>query len=230
MKSNMQLPPPLITVRRSAGKARRYTADGQKLPAAHRLLDIVGGPKTHALMAWARRDALCALRAEMVSALDGGRAASRELLEEALILAERRPVRTRRRRTASEAAMLREKLNAVLRAKRLRRIASGVHGASLRCGFAGTIDAVAVSGRGKFCVIVCRRGEARPEYALEAAALARAFAETYGMKPARVFVALESKAGADMLRPVARRAAWRGFASALALSKNISARVWEKGK
>lgn len=195
---------PAIRARRvQVGSVRFYEIDGALYPSVTSILAVVGKP---ALVAWAKRTALEAVRAQLAD-LETITAAQ---LTQALSLAEDEPERQRdaaasrgtsaHEQLASQLARGGKDEHGVLETLGIRVLATEYTVVSTRFGFAGTCDLVGERGK-EIVVLDWKTGGVWPEHALQLGAYAIAIEEMTGHAPAAGYVI-----GLRSARPVIHRA------------------------
>lgn len=211
---------PQIDARRVQIGGKRFYAVGSALyPSITTVLSVVGKP---ALVAWAKRVALEAVRAHL-AAYD---TITAEQLEEALILAAGEPERQRdaaASRGSDRHAAIAEELSAGGDPYRIRDrlgivriLATEYTLVSTRHGFAGTCDVVALDDAGRLVLVDWKTGGVWPEHALQVGGYALALEEQCGHPVARGYV-VGLKGPQPVVYAVDLAVAREGFLSALSL-------------
>jgi len=215
------LPKPVYAVGyRDYRRQHLYTVNGIEYPSVTKILNIVGGGKTNALVVWARRAALKLAESELVAELTQGRAITAEVLGPILARADRQPDKIK-----DDAADIGGRVHAAiddyiagktpklepdvkpgfdnfmawLSQESLEIIAGDTVVASVQHGYGGRLDAIARAKSGGFIILDWKTSNAmREEYPLQVSAYAQAFSETYGVPlPDSAWVIRFGKTGPD---------------------------------
>ena len=246
------LPKPLYEVGyKEYRRAHLYTVGDQTFPSVTKILGIIGGGKTNALMIWARREALKLAKTEILGYMDAGKELTHVTLEELIQRADRQPDKMKtdaadigqRVHTAidefiagkapaldPDAAQGFANFTSWLKDKELELIAGDTTVASVQYGYGGRLDAIARKKSGRLVLLDWKTSNAlRDEYPLQVAAYAQAFTETYGLNIDVAEVVRFGKDKADDFEPreVNLTEAWGAFLSALQLSGGMKKELWK---
>lgn len=231
-------------------RAHLYTVGEQTFPSVTKILGIIGGGKTNALMIWARREALKLAKAELLGYMDAGQQLTHVALDELMQRADRQPDSIK-----NAAADLGSRVHAAIDAyiegkaptldpeaekgfnnfmswikdKELELVCGDTTVASVSLGYGGRLDAIARNKAGNLVLLDWKTSNAlRDEYPLQVAAYAQAFQETYGQEIAEAVVVRFGKDKADDFehRAVNLPAAWKAFAAAFSLHTGMSEELW----
>jgi hypothetical protein len=215
------LPKPVYAVGyRDYRRQHLYAVNGVEYPSVTKILGIVGGGKTNALVVWARRAALKLAESELVAELTQGRTITADVLGPILARADRQPDKIK-----DEAADIGSRIHQAiddyiagkmpklepdtkpgfenfmswLSQEGMEIIAGDTVVASTKYGYGGRLDAIARSKSGGFIILDWKTSNAmREEYPLQVSAYAQAFSETYGMTlPDSAWVIRFGKTGPD---------------------------------
>ena len=199
----MGLPKPIYEVGfRNYRNSHLYTVADTHFKSVTSILNIIGGDKTNALMIWARRAALSMTKEEIVKALNNGEAITETNLDEILKKADRQPDKLKDEaadlgtlvhnaiddyilgktpKVAPEARLGFDNFMAWMRKSGVSIIAGDTPVASVRWGFGGRLDAIGKIGDDFVILDWKTSNKLRDTNALQVAAYAQAFSETYGV-------------------------------------------------
>jgi len=245
------LPNPLYKVGyKEYRRAHLYTVGEKTFPSVTKILGIIGGGKTNALVIWARREALKLAKAEILGYIDAGKALTHVALDELIQRADRQPDKVKdtaadlgtRVHNAIDAYIMgtspvldadAEKgfnnFMAWIKEQALELIAGDTIVASVQCGYGGRLDAIARKQSGRLVLLDWKTSNAlRDEYPLQVAAYAQAFKETYGLPIDEAIVVRFGKDKADDFeaREVNLEKAWLAFTAAHSLSLGMGKELW----
>ena len=245
------LPKPLYEVGyKDYRRQHLYTVGANTYPSVTKILGIIGGGKTNALMIWARREALKLAKAEILGYMDAGKALTHVALDELIQRADRQPDKVK-----TDAADLGTRVhNAIdayimgtapvldpdaqkgfnnfmswIKEQDLELIAGDTTVASVVYGYGGRLDAIARKKSGHLELLDWKTSNAlRDEYPLQVAAYAQAFKETYGLPINGATVVRFGKDKADDFEAKAINLpeSFEAFKHALGLSGGMSKALW----
>jgi len=245
------LPKPVYAVGyRDYRRQHLYTVNGLEYPSVTKILNIVGGGKTNALVVWARRAALKLAESELVAELTQGRTITAEVLGPILARADRQPDKIK-----DDAADIGGRVHAAiddyiagktpkpepdakpgfdnfmawLSHEGLEIIAGDTVVASVQHGYGGRVGAIARSKSGGFIILDWKTSNAmREEYPLQVSAYAQAFSETYGVPlPDSAWVIRFGKTGPDFeTKKVNIPVALTGWLAAVKLYNAMHGGLW----
>lgn len=245
------LPEPLYQVGyKEYRRSHLYTVGEKTFPSVTKILGIIGGGKTNALVIWARREALKLAKAEILGYMDAGKQLTHIALDELMQRADRQPDKVK-----TDAADLGTRVhNAIdayivgtapaldpeaekgfnnfmswIKGQELELVCGDTTVASVSLGYGGRLDAIARNKAGGLVLLDWKTSNAlRDEYPLQVAAYAQAFRETYGQEIGEAVVVRFGKDKADDFehRAVNLPEAWKAFAAAFALSSSMGGELW----
>jgi len=251
MNATISLPKPQYIVGyREYRRQHLYTVDGKDYQSVTKVLNIIGGGKTNALMVWARREALKLAKSEILGFMDSGKQLSHVALDELMAKADRQPDKIK-----TDAADIGSRVhqaiddyiagktpklepdtkpgfdNFISWAERegIRLISGDISVVSLQHGYGGRLDALGYDKSDKLVLLDWKTSNAlRDEYPLQVAAYAHAFAETYGVMPERAIVVRFGKETPGDWEPgeVNLPNAWLAFKDALGLHNDMGTALW----
>jgi hypothetical protein len=228
-----------------------YTVGEKEYPSVTKILSIIGGGKTNALVVWARREALKMAKSEILGYMDAGKALTHVALDELIQKADRQPDTIKgaaadigtRVHTAIDCFISGKtpQLDADsergfnnfmvwLRGQEYEIIAGDTVVASMDYGYGGRLDAIARDKNGDLVLLDWKTSNAlRDEYPLQVSAYAQAFEETYGIKCKSSVVVRFGKDKADDFehREVNLLQAWSAFSAAVLLSGAMGGDLWK---
>jgi len=246
------LPEPLYAVGyKEYRRAHLYTVGSDQYPSVTKILGIIGGGKTNALMIWARRAALKLAESELVAELTQGRTITVEVLGPILARADRQPDKIKTDagdlgqrvhsaiddyivgkppRLEADTQQGFDNFMAWLNRESMQLIQGDTVVASVNYGFGGRLDALAVKDDQVVLLDWKTSNAMREEYPLQVAAYAVALQETYGISVKKAFVVRFGKKTAGDFEPceVNLPLAWEGFHAALKLHHSMRADLWVK--
>lgn len=252
MNEILTLPKPKYEVGyREYRRQHLYTVDGKDYPSVTKVLNIIGGGKTNALIIWARREALKMAKSEILGFMDSGKQLSHVALDELMAKADKQPEKIK-----SEAADIGSRVHAAIddyisgktptmdaesrpgfdnfmrwaAGEGIRLIAGDTSVVSLQYGYGGRLDALGYDKSDNLVLLDWKTSNAmRDEYPLQVAAYAQAFAETYGVAmPGRAIVVRFGKETPGDFEPgeVNLPGAWLAFKGALDLHNAMGTALW----
>lgn len=251
MKDLLALPDPKYVVGyREYRRQHLYTVDGKDYPSVTKVLNIIGGGKTNALVIWARREALKLAKSEILGFMDSGKSLTHIALDELMAKADRQPDKIK-----TNAADIGGRIHAAIDEyivgkiptlesdtkpgfdnfmawiahEGIRLIAGDTSVASVMHGFGGRLDALGVDKNGDLVLLDWKTSNAlREEYPLQVAAYAQAFTETYGLAPVRAVVVRFGKEtpGDFETGEVNIPSSWLAFKGALDLQRAMTSELW----
>jgi hypothetical protein len=245
------LPKPLYEVGfKEYRRQHLYTVGTKTFISVTKILGIIGGGKTNALMIWARREALKLAKAEILGFMDTGEQLNHVALDELMQRADRQPDKIKdsaadlgtRVHNAIDAFIMGkaptldpeaqkgfENFMTWLQGEELEFICGDVSVASVSIGYGGRLDAIARRKNGRLVLLDWKTSNAlRDEYPLQVAAYAQAFKETYGLAVDEAIVVRFGKDKADDFepRPVNLEAALTAFKNAFDLNNSMTKELW----
>ncbi len=245
------LPNPVYTVGyRDYRRQHLYTVNGIEYPSVTKILGIVGGGKTNALVVWARREALKLAESELITEITHGRTITTDILGPILARADRQPDKIK-----NDAADIGNRVHAAiddyivgkmpkldadvrpgfdnfmawLAQEELEIIAGDTTVASVKYSYGGRLDAIARTKDGRFIILDWKTSNAmRDEYPLQVSAYAQAFSETYGVElPDSAWVIRFGKTGPDFeTKKVNIPVALDGWLAAIKLFDAMNGELW----
>lgn len=245
------LPKPLYEVGfKEYRRQHLYTVGDKTFISVTKILNIIGGGKTNALMIWARREALKLAKAEILGYMDTGEQLNHIALDELIQRADRQPDKIK-----DDAADLGTRVhNAIdafimgkvptldpeaqkgfdnfmtwLQGEELEFICGDINVVSLIIGYGGRPDAIARRKNGRLVLLDWKTSNAlRDEYPLQVAAYAQGVKETYGLDIDEAIVVRFGKDKADDFEPkeVNLPAAMAAFKNAFDLNNSMSKELW----
>jgi len=245
------LPQPVYTVGyREYRRQHLYTVNDAEYPSVTKILGIVGGGKTNALVIWARREALKLAESELITEITQGRTITPDVLGTILARADRQPdkikndaadIGTRIHQAIDDYIAGRtpilepdtrlgfDNFMAWLAQEQLEIVTGDTAVASVKYGYGGRLDAIARTKAGKFMILDWKTSNAmRDEYPLQVSAYAQAFSETYGVDlPDSAWVIRFGKTGPDFeTKKVNIPVALDGWLAAVRLSSAMRDKLW----
>ena len=253
MTTLTKLPKPLIDIEcKTWRNSHIYLVGGVKYPSVTKVLGIIGGGKTNALMIWSRREALKLAQEELFKALDDKTPITYESVAEMIKRADRQPDKIKdasadlgtRVHNAIDAYILGQEPEldeqgaigfknflSWLERERITLIAGDTPVVSVKLGFGGRLDAVGTNDKGDVIILDWKTSNAlRDEYPLQVAGYALAFEEVYGIKPAGAKVVRFDKEDPTIFeaKPINFGNATAAWHAALALNNAMNTPLWEE--
>ena len=245
------LPPPLYEVGyRDYRRQHLYTAKGKEYPSVTKILGIIGGSKSNALMIWARREALKLAKAGVLGYLTDKKEITIAALDEIIAGADRQPDKLKdisadigsKVHSAIDKYIMGEtpildadseigfnNFLAWMKTQELEMVCGDIAVVSIALGFGGRLDAIFKDKEGKLVLGDFKTSNAlRDEYPLQVAAYATAFSETYGLPISSAVVIRFGKNEKDDFehKNVNLSNALESFRAAIKLYNGMKSELW----